>query len=123
MQIGPAVQHPKAARGDLGRSEAEGAQADEAMENEEREGPADLPCPEHPWSKIAVQRIAVNQSISNGVEHLELTRLDPQTPVWGGIGPPKHRSICFHSGHGRRRGDTQGHVRFRGPAAALIGFR
>jgi hypothetical protein len=60
VKIDPAVQQPQAARRDLGRSEAEGVQADEAMENEEREGPADLPCPEHPWSEIAVQRIAVD---------------------------------------------------------------
>jgi hypothetical protein len=31
MKIDPAVQQPQAARRDLGRSEAEGVQADEAM--------------------------------------------------------------------------------------------
>jgi hypothetical protein len=44
-KISPAVEHLQAPRRNLGRSEPEGAKSDQAMEDQERHRPADLPNP------------------------------------------------------------------------------
>jgi len=61
------------------------------MEDEECDGQTDLPCPQHPWREIAVEEIAVDQSISNGAEYLEFTRMDPPARLSGRTGPQTHR--------------------------------
>ena len=61
------------------------------MEDQDRDGPADMPRPEHPWTKIAIQEIAVDQSIPNRTKYLEFTRMDPPARLSGRTGPQTHR--------------------------------
>jgi hypothetical protein len=61
------------------------------MEDQECHGPTDLPCPLHPWSEIAIEGIAGHPFISDGAEHVELTRLNLATRLSGQTGPQTHR--------------------------------
>jgi hypothetical protein len=66
VEVNPVIQQPPAARRDLWRSESEDVESNHAMKDKERDGPAHLLCPEHPGSKIAVQRVTVDQTVLNG---------------------------------------------------------